>query len=211
MVAFATAGLIIYVRNEWKMLRIYLFKKPEAMLEQGRPGRVADHLDFDRWETAYRATLERARSDFARDGGPAAAAALGVLEAARDDVAPLVREVAARSMTRGALQSVLIRLDGVTVYALATPGRYEDRRTLRRDESLAEGWPAHAAAIRRAAAGLPLIGLLYFLGTDAHDGTLLVAYEGDENRFFPAELDAPPSSPAPARPGPNWTYEFALA
>jgi hypothetical protein len=215
LIAFAATGVILHSRNEWKMLRHSLFRKPGDLVKMERPGRVAGHLEPGRWGAAFRETLERARRDFEGDEGRAAKAALDVVKTAEAEVAPLVREVALRALTTGELQSILVGLDGVTVYALAFPGRHEDRRSFRRHESLSEGWPAHAAAVRRATAGAgaprPLIALLYFLGLDARDGALLLAYEGDEGRLFPAELAEGPGGPVAARTGPSWTYEFALA
>jgi hypothetical protein len=114
-----------------------------------------------------------------------------------------------RAMTEGDLQSALVRLDNALVYFLVFPGRPEDRRTLRRHPAIADGWPAHAASVR-AAAGLgqsPMIALLYFLGLDARDGTLAVAYEGDDTRRFPPELAEPSGG---ALNGPGLTYDFAL-
>jgi hypothetical protein len=212
-IAFAMTGVILHSRNEWKLLRHTLFRKPGGLAKMERPGRVAGHLDPGRWDAVFRETMERARADLERDDEGAAKEGLDVLKAAEAEVAPLVREVALRAMTTGELQSIVIGLDGVTVYALAFPGRHEDRRSFRRHQSLSEGWPAHAAAVRRASAGAsaapPLIGLLYFLGLDARDGALLLAYEGDEGHLFPAELAEVTGGSVPARTGPSWTYEFA--
>ena len=52
-----------------------------------------------------------------------------------------------------------------------------------------------------------MVALLYFLGLDAHDGTLLVAYEGDDKRRFPAEM----AEPARTAPQARLTYDFALS
>jgi hypothetical protein len=52
-----------------------------------------------------------------------------------------------------------------------------------------------------------MIALLYFLGLDARDGTLVVAYEGDDTRRFPPELA---ETPGGALSAPSLTYHFAL-
>ena len=90
-----------------------------------------------------------------------------------------------------------------------------DTGAIRRSAALAEGWPVHAAALRRAAAeggaAPPLVALLYFLGLDAQDGRLEIAYEGDDRRRYPAGLGEPPGGTAGPRDGPGWSYEFTLA
>ncbi len=53
-----------------------------------------------------------------------------------------------------------------------------------------------------------MVALLYFLGLDAHDGALAVAYEADDGSRYPAELAEAAGGPDV---GPGWTYEFALA
>jgi hypothetical protein len=94
-------------------------------------------------------------------------------------------------MAEGEIRSVLVRLKDVLVYVLVFPGRHDDRRTRRRSESLARGWPAHAQAVLKAAGSresLPLLSLLYFLGLDARSGTLLVSYDDAQQSVHPAEL-----------------------
>ncbi len=122
----------------------------------------------------------------------------------------MAREIAIRAMTDGDFRSALVRLEQGIVYLLVFPGKHEDRRTLRRYPSLEKGWPAHAASVRASAGAgsAPMVALLYFLGLDAHDGTLLVAYEGDDKRRFAVEMAEPPQT-APA--GAGLSYDFALS
>ena len=132
-----------------------------------------------------------ARRETGAEGGTVAAA-LEAVEAAEETLRPLVDSVALDAMTSGDLRSALVRIDKVIVYVLVFPGRHDDRRAFRRYEAFSEGWLAHTAAVRRAArdggSATPMVALLYFLGLDAHDGTLLVAYEGDDEHRYPKEL-----------------------
>jgi hypothetical protein len=215
LVALAAAGVILHARSEWRALRHVLFKPDEEQAGLSRPSRVAERLAPDRWGEVFRATLAEARRDLGAAPAGAAGAALEAVCQAEEALAPRVREVALRAMTGGEPRSTVVRLGAVTVYALVVPGRQEDRRALRRHEALAGGWPAHAAAVRRAAAegagtAPPLVALIYYLGLDARDGTLLLAYEGDDGRWFPEEL-AGVGAPAEAPAGPVRAYGFALA
>jgi hypothetical protein len=207
--AAATTGIIIHSRYEWGILRYRLFRPPEGLSNLSRPSRVATRLSSGRWDAAFHNTLERSRRDFEGEGNAVAAAVLGTIANGGEVLGSIVKEIALRAMTEGDLQSALVRLDNALVYFLVFPGRHEDRRTLRRHPAIADGWPAHAASVR-AAAGLgqsPMIALLYFLGLDARDGTLAVAYEGDDTRRFPPELAEPSGG---ALNGPGLTYDFAL-
>ena len=53
-----------------------------------------------------------------------------------------------------------------------------------------------------------MIALLYFLGLDARDGALLVAFEGEEGRRYPSGLAEPSGVPGAV---PGLSYEFELA
>jgi hypothetical protein len=218
LLLLALTGIALYSRSEWRTLRYILFRRLTGLAELERAGLVASHLEPARWDAGFRSWLERARGDVERAAGPAARAAFEALSAAGPTLAPRVREMAEQAMVHGAIRSSLIRLDGVLVYVLACPGRPEDRRAWRRCETLAEGWTAHATALRRAAmdrpgdgpdgdVAPPLVALIAFLGLDARDGMLLVAIEGDGEHLGPAILDGT----AAARGEPAFTYPFALA
>ncbi len=207
--AAAVTGVIIHSRSDWRVLRHRLFRPYEGLEKLSRPGRVEERLSSERWEAAFHETLERSRRDFEGERNVAAAILMAV-ENDREAFGTLVKEIASRAMTEGDLRSALVRLDKALVYILVFPGRHEDRRTLRRYTAFSDGWPAHAANVRAVdeAGNSPMISLLYFLGLDARDGTLLVAYEGDDGRRFPAELTEPSGG---AINGSSLTYDFALA
>jgi hypothetical protein len=199
----AMFGAMLHARHEWKALRHKLFRPDEAAAKAMRPGRIAERLGPGRWDAAIRETLEKARGDLADEGD--AAAAVG------EDLSGLVDSLAREAMQAGDLRSALVRSDKALVYVMAFAGRPEDRRQIRGYEALADGWPAHATAVRRAAGGddaPPMVALLYFLGLDARDGRLLVAYEGDQGRRYPSELAEPSGGSAVA---PGLSHEFALA
>lgn len=205
----ALAGIFLHSRSEWRVLHRRLFRPREGLAKLSRPSRVEERLSSGRWEAAFRETLERSRRDFEGEGRTAAAGAIEAVETGGEELESLVKERASQAMTQGDLRSVLVRLEKALVYFLVFPGRHEDRRTLRCHRALADGWPAHAAKVRAAAGAgtTPMIALLYFLGLDAREGTLLVAYEGDDGRRLPAELAEPPGS---ACGGSSLTYDFAL-
>jgi hypothetical protein len=206
----AITGFIMHSRAEWGALRHKLFRRLDGAEKLSKPSGVAARLSSPRWDAAFREALERSERDFEALGTTAAAAMLRAVHEGGEKFPDLVREIASRAMTRGELESALVRLEQGPVYILVLPGRHEDRRTLKRYQSLADGWPAHAAAIRAAsgAGKSPMIALLYFFGLDAHDGSLLVAYEGDDSRRFPAALGEPPVSELNS---PALTYDFALS
>jgi hypothetical protein len=210
LLSAAITGIVLHSREEWRALRHKIGRRLEGVQALSRPSRVAQRLKSPQWDAAFRDTLERCRRDFEVLGDSAASALLRAAQDRSEEFPEMTREIASRAMTEGDLQSALVRLEQGLVYFLVFPGRHDDRRTLRRFPSLADGWPAHAANVRATAGPgkSPMIALLYFLGLDAHDGTLLVAYEGDDNRRFPAELGEPPlSSPS----GPSLTYDFVLS
>jgi hypothetical protein len=206
----AIIGFIMHTRAEWRALRHKLFRRLEGAEKLSKPSGVAARLSSPRWDAAFRETLERSQRDFEAGGNTTAAAILRAVHDGGEQFPEMVRDIASRAMTPGELESALVRLEQGLVYVLVLPGRYEDRRTLKRYPSLADGWPEHAASIRAAAGAgkSPMIALLYFLGLDAHDGSLLVAYEGDDSRRFPAALGEPPVSELNS---PALTYDFALS
>jgi hypothetical protein len=204
----AMIGAILHARHEWRALRHKLFRQDEESAKVSQPGQVAGRLGPGRWDAAIRETLDKARRDLSDEGGTAAGEAVS---AAGEGLPELVDSLAKEAMQGGDLRSALVRSDKALVYVLAFAGRPEDRRKIRGYQAFAEGWPAHATAVRRAAGGEgapPMVALLYFLGLDARDGKLLVAYEGDEGRRYPSELAEPTGGPAVA---PGLSYEFALA
>ncbi len=211
--ALAMSGAILHTRHEWKALKHKLFKPHDGLVKSSRPGRIAERLSSARWDSAFRETLEKARRDLASTG-ETAAAAFEAMAAAEDMLGKTVGSVALRAMARGELQSAVVRIDKAIVYVLVFPGRHDDRRVFRRFEPLSEGLPAHAAAVRRAAGGggsaPPLVALVYFLGLDARDGSLLAAYEGDDGRRYAAELSPTSHGPPGATCEPGLTYQFAL-
>jgi hypothetical protein len=214
LLAFAITGALLHVRHEWTAVRHKLFKSQDGRTKLARPGRIAERLTSARWDAAFRETIGMARREAGAEGGNVAAA-LEAVEAAEESLRPLVDSVALDAMTSGDLKSALLQIDKVIVYVLVFPGRHDDRRALRRYEAFSDGWPAHAAAVRRAArdgeSALPMVALLYFLGLDAHDGTLLVAYEGDDEHRYPKELSEVSGGPAVAEDATSLTYKFALA
>jgi hypothetical protein len=211
VLGLAAIGGVLRIRDDWKALRHKLFRPNEGVEKSSRPGRVVERLDSDRWDTAFGESLARACRDFEGEGTSARSAFEGVA-AAREELWPLVDTVARRAMTSGDLESALVRIDRAIVYLLVFPGRHDDRRRFRGYQAFARGWPAHASAVRRAASGegsnLPVVGLLYFLGLDAREGTLLVSYEGDDGPRFSPDLAEPPGGPTGA---PALTYEFSMA
>jgi hypothetical protein len=210
LVAAAIIGIIMHTRAEWGALRHKLARRPGNVQALLRPSSVALRLSSPKWSAAFRDTLEHSCRDVEAEGNPAAIALFRAVQDQSDELSELTREIASRAMTDGDLQSALVRLEQGLLYLLVFPGRHDDRRTLRRFPSLADGWPEHAANVRTAASAgkAPMIALLYFLGLDAHDGKLLVAYDGDENRRFPAELGEAPVSTST---GPSLTYDFVLS
>jgi hypothetical protein len=209
ILGLAVTGAVLRVRDDWKALRHKLFRPDESLERSSRPGRVAERLASDRWDAAIRETLARACRDFEGEETPARSAFESVA-AAGERLRPIVDEVAKRAMTSGDLESALVRIDRAIVYVLVFPGRHDDRRRTRGYEALSQGWPAHASAVRRAAGeggDLPMVGLLYFLGLDAREGALLVAYEGDDGCHYPPDLAEPPGAPGE----PALTYEFSMA
>jgi hypothetical protein len=206
-------GALIHMRHEWRALRYKLFQPQDRAADWSRPGRVAERLDRGRLGDASREVLGRLRRDLESEGDADAAAAVESVAEAEERLAPLIGEVASQAMAAGELRSALVRLDRALVYVLVFPGRQEDRRAFRREAALCDGWQVHAAAIRDAAEGSgarPLVALLYFLGPDARDGTLLAAYEGDRGSRFAAELAESAGGPAGGLAVPTLSHEFAL-
>jgi hypothetical protein len=215
LLVVALTGAIVHTRQEWLALRHRLFRPLEGPLKQARPSRVAERLTSPLWDKAFWETLRRSRRDMEADGNGSAAALLGSAEKAGEDLSQLVKDLAMRAMAAGELRSALVRVDGGLIYALVFPGKHEDRRTFRRYDALADGWAAHATAVRARAVrdrqSPPLLGLLYILGLDAREGTLLVAYHGDDGRLSAAELVEPNVGVSDAQDAATLTYEFALA
>jgi hypothetical protein len=213
LLALAVTGATLHTRHQWRALRHKLFRPHAGLAQSSRPGRVAERLTSARWASAFGEALGRARRDAAAEG-VTTAAAFEAVAAAEEDLRAVIDDVARRAMTGGDLQSCMVRLPRTIVYVLVFPVRHEDRRAFRRYAALSEGWPAHAAALRRAAAeggaAPPLVALLFFLGLDARDAMLEIAFEGDDRSWSPAGLGELPGGPAGPRGGPAWSYEFAL-
>ena len=213
LIAAAALGALLHMRHEWRALRHKLAQPAEDDAGRGRPCRVEERLGPDRLGDPARELLARLRHDLDADGDVEGAAAVGAVAAAADRIDPLLREVAARAMAGGELRSALLRLDEALAYLLVFPGRPEDPRTFRRYPALSDGWPAHAAAVRDAAGGdaaSPLVALLYFLGLDARECSLLVAYEGDRSRRFPEELAEASAGPVAAGGAAALARDFVL-
>jgi len=208
-----TAGALLHMRHEWRALRHKLFQREESKAGWSQPGRVAARLSPGRLGDAAREMLGRLRREFEAAGDAEAVAAVEAVAEAGERLDPMLGEVAARAVAGGDLQSVLVRLDKALAYVLVFPGRREDPRTFRRYEALCDGWPAHAAAVREAAGGgeaPPLVALLFFLGLDAREGSLLVAYEGDHASRCPEELADQAGGTVAAKGEATLAHDFAL-
>jgi hypothetical protein len=194
LLVLGISGATLHARHEWKALRHKLFQSVESPKALSLPSRLAQRLDRERWESTFRETLSRSRRDFQVTGNATAVAAMETVERNAERLAPVVEETALCAMTEGELRSALLRLEELLVYVLVFPGRHDDRRTFRRSESLAHGWPAHSQAVLGAvdqSKSAQMLSFLYFLGVDAVSGTLLVAYDGEGGSFFPQELADP--------------------
>jgi hypothetical protein len=191
LLVLGISGATLHSRHEWKALRHKVFKRVDCPQALSLSSRLAQRLGTERWQAAFRETLARSRHDFQVAGNPAAVAGMQTVERNADRLEPVVRETALCAMTEGELRSALLRLEELLVYVLVFPGRHDDRRTFRRSEALAHGWPAHAKAVLGVAdqhKSAQMLSLLYFLGVDAMNGTLLVAYDGEGGSIFPKEL-----------------------
>jgi hypothetical protein len=213
LVSLGIGGAFLHSWHDWRALRHLLFRPDDNQRLPSLPGRLAERLDEGRWDSRFRETLSRSRHEVRLTENSAAATALEAVERDAERLSPLVREIALRAMTEGEIQSSLVRLEELLVYVLVFPGRHDDRRTFRRSESLAQGWPAHAQAVHDAAdrgKSLPMLSLLYFLGLDARSGTLLVAYEGKEGSLHPRELADAANESIPGSGAAGLSQEFLL-
>jgi hypothetical protein len=215
LLVLAITGAILHIRNEWKAVRHKLFKLREGLAKPARPSRVVERLMSGRWNAALSDAIARAKDESAAEEENLNAA-LEALIAAEGSLRPIVDSIAIEAMTTGDLKSALVRIDELLVYVLVFPGRHEDRRSFRRYQAFSDGWRAHSTAVRHTSMkgenAPPMISLLYFLGLDAHDGTLLIAYDRDDEHRYPAELAEVLSAPAIGKGETSrLTYEFALA
>jgi hypothetical protein len=213
LIVAAAIGAMLHMRHQWRALRHKLAQPVEDRTGRDRPCRVEDRLGPGRLGGPAREVLERLRRDLEADGDAEGVAAVTAVAGAGERLDSLLREVATRAIAGGELRSALVRLDEALAYLLVFPGRREDPRTLRRYEVLSEGWRAHAAALREAAGGAaapPLVALLYFLGLDAREGSLLVACEGDRGSRFPEELAEPAVGPVDGGFGATLAHDFVL-
>jgi hypothetical protein len=210
----AAIGTFLHMRHEWRALRHKLSQPAGAEGSQGKACRVEERLAADRLGGPARELLGRLRRDLEDGGDAEGAAAVAAVAAADERLDPLLGSVAARAVTGGELRSALVRLDEALGYVLVFPGRRGDPRTIRRYQALSDGWPAHAAAIRDAAGGPtapPLVALLYFLGLDARECSVLVAYDGDRGSRFPEELAGASAGPLADGDAPALARDFVLA
>jgi hypothetical protein len=214
LVILGISGAVLHARHEWRMLRYKLFRPVESNQTLTLPSRLAQRLGRGWWESTFPGMLAHSLQDIKAAGNSSAAAAVQVVAQNAERLIPLVQEVALCAMTEGELRSVVVRLGDVLVYVLVCPGRHDDRRTMRRSESLARGWPAHAQAVLKAAdprESLPLLSLLYFLGLDARSGTLLVAYDDAQRSVHPAELADAANGSVPCTAVAGLSQDFVLA
>jgi hypothetical protein len=187
--------LVAIARTRWLGLRPHLFRKTAAVTALEMPGLLARHLDSTLWARIFQTTLARAGQALARQEGAVAqeaAAALDRLGPVEGALAATSHEMAVRVVKTGTLQSFLARVQEQFVYVLVFPARHEHSGLFRRHVGFADGWVEHVAQLRRQGADEEqsgaLLCLLYFLGPQAADGTLLVAYDGSAGQLVPADL-----------------------
>jgi hypothetical protein len=205
---------VTYALRRLRALRPLMDVKADAVQKLERTGVVGERLSEAHWNAMFRTTLERARQGFERaDDEVSRAVALALADAEKEGggLAGVVRRAALRAIAGGDIGSVLVRLDpDLLVYALAIPARVDDPRALKRCAALAEGWPAHAEALRRAVSSTNeprLLGLAYCLDPEAREGTLAVAYEEAGYRV----VTSPLADEAGAASEPSGRYDFVLA
>jgi hypothetical protein len=195
LLAVVVTLLVLIARARWLGIRQQMFRKTPAAEALCRPGILDTHLNAELWERVFKATLARATQTIGRQDGDVAreaAAALARLRPVEGALATPAHQTALKAARTGTLQSCLARTPEQLVYVLVFPARHEHSGLFRRHEGFADGWVEHVAGFRRqleeADRSAPLLCLLYFLGSQAADGTLVVAYEGEAGRLMPADL-----------------------
>ena len=207
-----------YARKQWIKLRPKLDAKSGAAAERERPGFLAENLAAERWDRSVEITLKGVESALLADGSPIsakAAAALREVTPLPAAVAAITRQAATAAVESGELQSRLLSTTPTAVYALVCPARHAHVRLLRKHPAFADGWLEYAAQLRRGLGrkGSPpdVLCLLFFIGPDARDGTLAVAYESADGRLATAELvDGDASGDErPLRRVSGWGFQLA--
>jgi hypothetical protein len=217
--AILLAGAVYwFARRRWIKLRLTLAARPGAIAERERPGLLAENLAPERWEKSVGITLKGVEAALLADGSPIAAKAATALREVIPLPAPLAaitQQAAAAAIESGELQSRLIPTKPTAVYALVCPARHAHVRLLRKHPAFADGWPEYAAQVWRAlaenGAQTDVLFLLFFLGPDARDGTLAVAFEADDGRLATAELvdGVPGADERPLRRVSGWSFHLA--
>ncbi|WP_163995572.1 hypothetical protein [Pyxidicoccus caerfyrddinensis] len=189
------AGLVFLARWQLKPVQELRRKSlPDRSVLKG-PGTVKSRLAGPGWQRGLEDALAEARKAFEEDGSPpgrAAAQALAGLREAVPVLAAQARAAASEAVTRGHLRSVLLQREGVVVYLVAVPARYEQPQTLRRFPGFTDGWTRHVERVARAlppdSAGQPLLGLVLFVEPDASQVVVVAGLEARGQRLLPGAL-----------------------
>jgi hypothetical protein len=101
-------------------------------------------------------------------------------------------QLAAKVKESGTLQSVLMDIKGVIVYALIFPSLHDKPTLLKRYEPFAKGWVNHINEVRQAIAlekqGGIMVELMLFLSLSQGEGAIHLAYQSGEFQLLPALL-----------------------
>jgi hypothetical protein len=216
-----------FARKRWIKLRPTLAARPGAVAERERPGLLAENLAQERWEKSVGITLKGVEAALLTDGSAIAAKAATALREVTPlppTLAAITQQAAATAIESGELQTRLIATKPTAVFTLVCPARHAHVRLLRKHPAFADGWLEYAAQLRRGLAEngsqTDVLFLLFFLGPDARDGTLAVAFEADDGRLATAELldgEGPSAKPEgftsgadrPLRRVSGWSFHLA--
>jgi hypothetical protein len=209
--------VIWFARVKWLRIRPQVNAPPAGSPERVKPGHAAEHLDPARWADVFGRALKRAEAALAADPSPVAARTADALRATgpmQAALAEATRAAAWAAVTTGELETRLVADGRTAVYALVFPDKHAHARLICRHPALADGWLDHAARVRAGlaadGAAPDLLCLLFFLGPDARDGTLAVAYEADDGRLAAAELvGSEPAADRPVQRTGTWGFQLA--
>ncbi|MEP7120876.1 MAG: hypothetical protein ABJE95_08205 [Byssovorax sp.] len=186
----------VYIRRSWSTVRGKIREANKEVENAQADGGGERRLDAATWTPEITAGIADLAQSLEGETSPdlrAAATLLREIPAeARGEIVRRARLAANTTLRTGDVSSLLVKLPSALVYVVCFAGRAEQPQTVRRHAAFRDGWEAHAARVREAAAegspGLPLLGLLFFLHADAVKGTLLIALEGDDVHVVPERL-----------------------
>lgn len=188
-------AVVVYLSIRWERLKTELFPQLDVVTLNNEISPKNESPQNRRWlkdiqlilAGANRAVEKEMSSEIQVQAEP-----FQKIESVAPKLAEAVRSVITKSLDTAELHTLLVNIQGLYVYVVVVPNRYDYPHLIRRYSTFSGGLIYHINLIKNSLEhngnDPTLIGYLFFLSPDFKEGIVLVSYSDAQTDFVPDTL-----------------------